>query len=220
MLIPNDDWNFQKIWRNLWSRPFTQILMKSQNIKIVFVGESGTGKTSIITRYARGLFPEDTSSTVGAAYFPKTYMKDGVEFEMSLWDTAGQELYRSLTPMYIRNATAAIVTYDITSMKSFEALDQWIKEIQNNVSEVILIICGNKVDIETKRVVTTEMGEKMASSYQAMFIETSALTNTNIDLLFDKLMGQILMKPQFQIIIANQPRKIGIEGINSSSSCC
>lgn len=152
-------------------------------VKIVFLGDSGVGKTTIITKYVTGSVPEVTQQTVGAAFFSKSAIIDKKQYNLLIWDTAGQELYRGLAPMYYRNASIAIITFDLTKKSSFDAVTYWLKEIREKSEEenVVIIVCGNKCDLEGREI---ENGEKFAVDNGLLYCETSATTGSGIDRLF------------------------------------
>ena len=131
-----------------------------------------------------GVF-ENTSTTLGASYSAKTEVIDDHIFRLQIWDTAGQEKYRGMTPMYYHNAHIAIIVYSITSSESFEAVDTWFKSLHNNAdSNIIIFLVGNKVDLDSERQISTEEGEKKAKQYGAEFCEVSAKTGFGIADLF------------------------------------
>ena len=162
----------------------------SQNIplhKVIFIGDSSVGKTSIITRFTHNAFNPSYSSTIGIDYFSKTITRkdaENTQIQLHIWDTAGQEKFRSLVPAYIRPSTVAILVYDITLRQSFEDIQQWHQMVLN-CADPAFILVGNKVDLEAERAVTIEEGKKCASQMHAQFIETSATEPINIDELFD-----------------------------------
>ena len=155
--------------------------------KVVLLGQSSTGKTSIIMQYVRGLFTQGTNPTIGASFVTKTEEVNGKDVEISIWDTAGQELYRGLTPMYYRNAMAAIVVFDVTNQESFDAVKGWVDEIRENTGDTILAICGNKTDLESERVVSTDQGKELSQNLDALYFETSAATGDGISNLFHQI---------------------------------
>ncbi|KJE97255.1 Rab31 protein, variant [Capsaspora owczarzaki ATCC 30864] len=118
----------------------------------------------------------------------KTLIVEDQTFKYQIWDTAGQEKYRGLAPMYYRNAAAAIIVYEITRKQSFEALKHWVKELrQFGPSNIILAIAGNKSDLESQRQVSSDEAKEYADSIDALFVETSALTADNVSYLFEAL---------------------------------
>ncbi|KAL3233858.1 hypothetical protein RNJ44_03898 [Nakaseomyces bracarensis] len=166
--------------------------------KIVFLGEQGVGKTSLITRFMYDTFDDNYQATIGIDFLSKTMYLDDKTIRLQLWDTAGQERFRSLIPSYIRDSRVAIVVYDITKRKSFEFIDKWIEDVKNERGEenVILCVVGNKSDLSEERQVTTEEGEKKAQLLGAkIFMETSTKAGYNVKNLFKKIAKSL---PEFQ----------------------
>lgn len=158
--------------------------------KIVFLGEQGVGKTSLITRFMYDTFDDHYQATIGIDFLSKTMYLDDKTIRLQLWDTAGQERFRSLIPSYIRDSRVAIVVYDITKKKSFEFIDKWIEDVKNERGEenVILCIVGNKNDLTNERQVTIEEGEQKAKILGAdLFMETSTKAGYNVKNLFKKI---------------------------------
>jgi small GTP-binding protein len=159
--------------------------------KLVMLGETATGKTSLATRFAKKTFHEWQESTVGAAYL--TGAVGACLFE--IWDTAGQERYHSLAPMYYRGAKAALVVYDITSRSSFERARDWIAELRKDgPAGIVVVLVGNKVDLNSKREVSEEEARALAESAGVLFAETSAKSGFCVEAVFEtvaaKLTGQ------------------------------
>lgn len=166
--------------------------------KIVFLGEQGVGKTSLITRFMYDTFDDHYQATIGIDFLSKTMYLDDKTIRLQLWDTAGQERFRSLIPSYIRDSRVAIVVYDITKKKSFEFIDKWIEDVKNERGEdnVILCIVGNKSDLSDERQVSTEEGEQKAKVLGAnIFMETSTKVGYNVKNLFKKIAKSL---PEFQ----------------------
>jgi len=161
--------------------------------KVVLLGDSGVGKTSIAVRYVQGLFAEDQPSTIGASFFTKRLTADDYKVKMQIWDTAGQDRFRSMAPMYYRGSQGAVVMYDVTSEESFTGVDAWITELRENVQGSLTIaIVGNKCDIEDKRVIDTARGKEFALNHQCLFFETSAKNDTGIVDLFQNVCQEIV----------------------------
>jgi len=154
-------------------------------VKIVLLGDGGVGKTSIVTRYSTGVVPSTIKPTVGAAFVTKEIQIDGIDFELLIWDTAGQEAYRGLAPMYYRSAAIAIIVFDVSRPSTYDSVSYWINEIKNNSeSRPVLVVCANKVDSDENKFNSTQAAEIFAKDNNAIFIETSALTGLGIDRLF------------------------------------
>ncbi|CCF55961.1 hypothetical protein KAFR_0A05260 [Kazachstania africana CBS 2517] len=166
--------------------------------KIVFLGEQGVGKTSLITRFMYDTFDDHYQATIGIDFLSKTMYLDDKTIRLQLWDTAGQERFRSLIPSYIRDSKVAIVVYDITKKKSFEFIDKWVDDVKNERGEenVVLCIVGNKNDLGDERQVSTEEGEAKAKKLGAkIFMETSTKAGYNVKNLFKRIAKSL---PEFQ----------------------
>jgi len=156
--------------------------------KLVFLGDEAVGKTSILTRFMYDQFDETYQATIGIDFLSKTlYLEDRV-VRLQLWDTAGQERFRSLIPSYIRDSSVAIVVYDITSKQSYHNVDKWIEDVRDECgNDVIIMLVGNKSDLNDHRQVTTMEGEEKAKKLNTVFAETSAKSGENIKNLFQSV---------------------------------
>ncbi|KAG2373738.1 hypothetical protein C9374_011827 [Naegleria lovaniensis] len=158
---------------------------KAVPFKLVLLGESSVGKSSLVLRFVRGQFFEYQESTIGAAFLTQTVPLGDTIVKFEIWDTAGQERYKSLAPMYYRGAAAAIVVYDITSVDSFQRAKNWVKELQRQgTTNIVIALAGNKVDLEDKRQVETAEAKSYAEDNGLLFMETSAKAATNVNELF------------------------------------
>lgn len=161
--------------------------------KIVFLGDAAVGKTSILTRQSEGTFGH-TAQTTTPSCFKFPYTSQGRKAMISFWDTAGQEVYQSMTKLYLRNAFGAILVFDITSRRSFENLVGWLRLCNNATPppEQIYLV-GNKKDLENERQVTREMAESWAAEHNAVaYIEVSARTGDGFGDLFPYIGEQTL----------------------------
>jgi len=150
------------------------------NIKVVLIGDTAVGKTSIADRFVNNNFSEFNEPTIGAAFLSKTL--ENVKFE--IWDTAGQERYRALAPMYYRGASAALIVFDITQSDSFNNAAGWIKEIKERGKEnCIIILVGNKCDLSNHQI-DYKYAKEYADENGIFFIKASAKDNINIDNIF------------------------------------
>ena len=153
--------------------------------KLVLLGESAVGKSSLVLRFVKGQFLDFQESTIGAAFLTQTVCLNDTTVKFEIWDTAGQERYHSLAPMYYRGAQAAIVVYDITSAESFEKAKSWITELQQQGSpNIVIAVAGNKADLAAQRAVHTDDVQKFADDNGLIFMETSAKSSTNVTELF------------------------------------
>jgi len=168
----------------------THILKK---FKIVFLGDQGVGKTSIIKRFIFDSFDENNSATIGVDLISKNITVDGKTVRLNLWDTAGQERFRCLIPGYIRDSNVAIAVYDITRKDTFNSLQGWINDVKSQrEDEVLLAIAACKSDLEGKREVSLQEGQKFAEEHKALFIEVSSKTGNNISQLFQQVVSSLL----------------------------
>ncbi|XP_073144788.1 ras-related protein RHN1-like isoform X2 [Henckelia pumila] len=145
----------------------------------------GTGKTSVALRFVKGQFFEHQEATIGAAFFTQILSLPEATVKFDIWDTAGQERYHGLAPMYYRGAGAAIVVYDISNMDTFVRAKKWVEELKRKASpNLVMALVANKCDLESKREVKNEDGEKFSDENGMFFMETSAKTAFNINELF------------------------------------
>ena len=162
-------------------------------IKLVLLGDSGVGKTSIVTQFVSGSAPENVNPTIGAAFVTKDVTIEGQNLELLIWDTAGQEVYRGLAPMYYRSALIAFIVYDVTKNESFDSVSYWIRELKTNVEEnIVILVCGNKVDLEDKRTVDFQAAQGLATENGALYTETSATTGAGVDRMFQMAISTLL----------------------------
>ena len=155
--------------------------------KVVLLGKSGVGKTSIISRYTTNVFKESLMTTPGANFITKkvNFPKANKTVRIQIWDTAGQESFRSITRSYYKNSTCAFIVYDITYKRSFDNVIIWLKECKDLCYKNILIcLVGNKLDLEDKRQVSYEEGKNFADENDLLFFETSARDGNNIKEIF------------------------------------
>ena len=162
--------------------------------KVVLLGDSGVGKSSIAMRYVNNTFSEAFEVTIGGGYLQSTVrLKDGSSLKMDIWDTGGQERFRALLQLYYRDATAALITYDITNDKSLESCEYWIKELKSNEENCLLFLVGNKIDIPERKVEQAKI-EAFAAEHGMIWLETSAKTGENVNKLFEKVAYEIVKK--------------------------
>ncbi|CAJ0565400.1 unnamed protein product, partial [Mesorhabditis spiculigera] len=153
--------------------------------KLVLLGESAVGKSSLVLRFVKGQFHEYQESTIGAAFLTQTVVLDDATVKFEIWDTAGQERYHSLAPMYYRGAQAAIVVYDITNADSFQKAKNWVKELQRQASpNIVMALAGNKADVANRRAVEYEEAQAYAEDNSLLFMETSAKSSMNVNDIF------------------------------------
>ena len=163
--------------------------------KLILVGDSYVGKTNILSKYIKNEFNQNTKSTVGVEFGAKLLKIEDKIIKAQIWDTAGQERYKSITSAYYKGAKGAFIVYDITNRLTFESVDKWIQDLNlNSDKNITLLLIGNKMDLADKRVVSKEEGEEKAKSFGLAFLETSALTEENIDKVFDYMLKEVYTK--------------------------
>ena len=167
----------------------------SMIFKMILIGDSGVGKTNILSRYINNTFSETTKSTVGVELGTKVEEFNNTKIKVQIWDTAGQERYKSITKTYYKGAKGALIVYDITKKDSFQNIDKWIQDLKEfGEEDAAILIVGNKCDLEDKREVTAEEVTKKAEVYKIAFCETSALKAKNIDYAFQTLIKLVAEK--------------------------
>ena len=164
--------------------------------KLIFLGDQGTGKSSILNRFVDDKFDETYQATIGLDFQSKNIQIDNQDIHLLLYDTAGQEKFRSLIPMYTREANIIILVYDISRKESFSHIPNWINELTNvKIEDIIFALVGNKIDLNEQREVTINEGEKFAEENNFIFEEVSAKTGENFpELFYNKIFEQINIK--------------------------
>ena len=150
--------------------------------KIIFVGDAGVGKTTIINRINDNEFQSAYDATIGVDFWPKKINFRGNEITLQIWDTAGQERYRGLIPSYVRNSSIVFIVFDITNRKTFESIPKWIELIKSIEKNNILVLIGNKEDLKEKREVEKKEGEDLAKENEMHYYELSAKNYNNNDI--------------------------------------
>ena len=159
-----------------------------QHYKIIFLGDQYVGKSSILNRFYQDKFEEDYQATIGLDFHSKNVEIKGSTIRLLLYDTAGQEKFKSLIPMYIRDANIILVVYDITNKDSFLHTEHWVNETKDLKREdAIFVLVGNKTDLEEKRAVSNKEGEDFAAEKGFLFHEVSAKTGEEIQELFTEI---------------------------------
>ncbi|OJA20672.1 GTPase [Rhizopogon vesiculosus] len=160
-------------------------MSKQFQFKLVLLGESAVGKSSLVLRFVKDQFDDYRESTIGAAFLTQTVT---LEDQTTVKDTAGQERYKSLAPMYYRNANCAVVVYDITQATSLDKAKTWIRELQRQADpSIVIALCGNKLDLSARRQVTEEEASKYADEQGLLWSETSAKTGEGVNAIFNAI---------------------------------
>ena len=154
-------------------------------LKYIIVGDSAVGKSNLLLRFIHDDFKIEYQSTIGVEFDAKNLNIKNKIFRLQIWDSAGQETYRSLTRAYYKNCVCAILVYDISNRESFENISQWVNHcIENSPKKVFMILVGNKCDLIESRQIPFEKGKEMAEKNNMMFFETSAKTGENVERIF------------------------------------
>ena len=179
------------------------------SIKITLIGDSGVGKTCIIGRFTSDQFDENSLSTEGVSYSKIEYYYENKILNLDLWDTAGQEKYRSLGKHFYKDSFIVLLVYDVTLRQSFENLKKiWLEDITNFGEEYkVLAIVGNKCDLYEKEVVSEEEARQFAKENDAIYMNVSAKKGTNIKELFNACFQKYL-EPNFQVNIKELKKKM------------
>ena len=199
--------------------------------KIILIGSSSVGKSSILQRYIQKVFNESYSCTIGVDFFMKSLDIGDKSIKMQLWDTAGTEKFRSITTGYYRGANAAFIVFDLTSKQSFECLNEWIEnyyKYSDPNSEKNVVLIGNKCDLVDRREITQEEIDKFIKDNNIMYYETSAKTGQNIDECFyfiaEKLVKEFENKENEEEkrtnLINNDNLKEGSVDLIGNKKCC
>lgn len=160
--------------------------------KVVLIGDSGVGKSNLLSRFTRNEFCLESKSTIGVEFATRSIQVDGKTIKAQIWDTAGQERYRAITSAYYRGAVGALLVYDITKHVTYENVERWLKELRDHAdSNIVIMLVGNKSDLRHLRGVATEDAHTFAEKEGLSFIETSALESTNVENAFHKILTEI-----------------------------
>jgi Ras-related protein Rab-18 len=194
--------------------------------KILLIGDSGTGKSSLLLRFTDDTFlEEEMSATIGVDFKVKfIQLPDNKRIKLTIWDTAGQERFRTLTSSYYRGAQGVILVYDVTSRETFDNLkDVWIPELETYCTSrtVVKMVVGNKVDKgDGVRVVTKKEGQEFARQHETLFLECSAKTKVGVQQAFEELIEKIVETPELWQKRTDSTLRVGADqDVNSAGYC-
>eukprot|EP00096_Caligus_rogercresseyi_P015550 TRINITY_DN79_c0_g1_i10.p1 TRINITY_DN79_c0_g1~~TRINITY_DN79_c0_g1_i10.p1 ORF type:complete len:217 (-),score=49.71 TRINITY_DN79_c0_g1_i10:515-1165(-) len=160
--------------------------------KVVLIGDSGVGKSNLLSRFTRNEFNLESKSTIGVEFATRSIQVDGKTVKAQIWDTAGQERYRAITSAYYRGAVGALLVYDIAKHLTYENVDRWLRELRDHAdSNIVIMLVGNKCDLRHLRAVPTDEAKQFAEQNSLSFIETSALDSTNVETAFHNILTEI-----------------------------
>ncbi|CAD8117712.1 unnamed protein product [Paramecium sonneborni] len=186
--------------------------------KFILIGDTGVGKSCLLLQFIDKRFRQKHEVTIGVEFGAKLIELDGLNIKLQIWDTAGQESFRSITRSYYRSAAGAIVVYDITKRESYENVARWMEEVkQNGNPKLSMLLVGNKGDLESERQISYNEAQQFAKECGIEFFETSAKTANNVDEIFVKMAQIILEKINLGQIDAKNENfgiKLGSEQTN------
>ncbi|WFC97610.1 hypothetical protein MYAM1_000327 [Malassezia yamatoensis] len=202
--------------------------------KVVLIGDSGTGKSNLLSRFTRNEFSLESRSTIGVEFATRSINVDGKTVKAQIWDTAGQERYRAITSAYYRGAVGALLVYDIAKHSTYVNVSRWLKELRDHAdSNIVVMLVGNKSDLRHLRAVPTEEAKAFAAENNLSFIETSALDASNVEQAFQNILTEIyrivsnkqlqssddVIKPSGGETISVQPSQDD-GGVQKKGGCC
>mmetsp|Transcript_102732 Transcript_102732/g.306929 ORF Transcript_102732/g.306929 Transcript_102732/m.306929 type:complete len:203 (-) Transcript_102732:36-644(-) len=189
------------------------------HFKLVVVGDSSVGKSSLALRFAKGEFDEAQEPSIGASFMTQIVALEDCTVKFEIWDTAGQERYKALAPMYYRGSAVAVVVFDITNKESFDNAKAWVSELRS--TEALIVLAGNKSDLGASgRTVAGELAMGYAEIENILYMETSAKTGSNVTDLFTEI-AKRLPKKNKEDLKEKGKFKVGAEKpAPESDSCC
>ena len=192
----------------------------SYSVKFIIVGDSSVGKSNILLRFSRNVFDPGHQATLGIEFANKHLIYNNTDYLIQIWDTAGQENFRSITRAYYKNSVCALIVYDITNRSSFENIISWIEDCKGqSPKSIFIILVGNKNDLENERQVSYEEGLEFAKNNNIVFFETSAKTGKNISELFQTSAIEINKKIEEDFYdLENESCGIKIGNIDSNNN--
>lgn len=194
--------------------------------KVVLIGESGVGKSNLLSRFTKNEFNHDSRTTIGVEFSTRTVQLSGFTIKAQIWDTAGLERYRAITSAYYRGAVGALLVYDITKHLTYESVERWLKELYDHADpHIVVMLVGNKTDLESERSVPNEEAKDYAEKHGLLFLETSALESTNVDAAFNNVLAEIhrkvsskeVVRGSISAVSLNNPRA---EETEENKPCC
>ncbi|CAH1448518.1 unnamed protein product [Lactuca virosa] len=175
--------------------------------KVVLIGDSGVGKSNLLSRFSKNEFSLDSKSTIGVEFATRSIRVDDKTIKGQIWDTAGQERYRAITSAYYRGTVGALIVYDITRKVTFYNIERWLKELREHTDQnIVIMLVGNKADLGHLRAVTTDEAKAFSERENVFFMETSALESLNVEKAFTEVLTQIYRVMSRKALgIANEP---------------
>lgn len=183
--------------------------------KVVMLGEAGVGKTALVSRFTLGMFNSDQAATIGSSFTQYLYENDDISQNVQIWDTAGSEVFQSMTPIYVQNAFGALIVFDLTQSDGLSTIRRWYDFVPEDIPKIII---GNKSDLETQRKISYEDGYKIAQELNCEYLETSASNGNCVDEAFLRIMhlGFETLKHK----VENAPKVLDLRPKETKGSCC
>lgn len=194
--------------------------------KVVLIGESGVGKSNLLSRFTKNEFNHDSRTTIGVEFSTRTVELNGFKIKAQIWDTAGLERYRAITSAYYRGAVGALLVYDITKHLTYDSVERWLKELYEHAeANIVVMLVGNKTDLESERSVPTEEARSFAENHKLLFLETSALESTNVEAAFNNVLLEIQKKTHNKDLVRGSICAVSLnssraENVTNSKPCC
>ena len=198
-------------------------------IKVILIGDSGVGKTNIMSKYLKNQFMENSKATVGVEFGSKLFNHQGHKIKAQIWDTAGQEKYKAITGAYYKGSKGAFIVYDITRKDTFASIERWVNDLKaTSDPKLTIILIGNKNDLDDKREVSKDQGEEKAKSFGCAFLETSAFSGDNLDKAFELMVKEIYEKfsnssseeEEFEAVKKGEDLKVEKAIDKKKKACC
>lgn len=194
--------------------------------KVVLIGDSGVGKSNLLSRFTRNEFNLESKSTIGVEFATRSIQVEGKTVKAQIWDTAGQERYRAITSAYYRGAVGALLVYDITKHLTYESVERWLKELYDHADpHIVVMLVGNKTDLESERSVPSEEAQDFAEKNGLLYLETSALESTNVEAAFNNVLAEIHKKVGSKEVVRGAISAVSLnssktENTEEQKPCC
>uniref|UniRef100_A0A3B4GRI4 Ras-related protein Rab-25 n=1 Tax=Pundamilia nyererei TaxID=303518 RepID=A0A3B4GRI4_9CICH len=194
-------------------------------IFLVLIGESGVGKSNLLSRFTKNEFNHDSRTTIGVEFSTRTVQLNNFTIKAQIWDTAGLERYRAITSAYYRGAVGALLVYDITKHLTYENVERWLKELYEHADpHIVVMLVGNKTDLESERSVPNEEAKDFAEKKGLFFLETSALDSTNVEAAFTTVLAEIHKKVSSKEVVRGPMSAVTLNSPKAEDtekkSCC
>jgi len=196
-------------------------MSKPAIVRLLTIGDSGAGKSSLLLRYTQNEFTVEYMPTIGIDFRLKTIDVKGKTVKVQVWDTAGQERFRTITHNYYRGAHGIALVYDVTQEGSFQNIRKWIQDVRTYAEDSVnIVLIGNKSDLENKRAVEKARGQELADEYGIAFFETSAKADLNVQEAFTSLVNSVCDRLFAENGLTKKGEPLRIDGSGPKKNCC